>query len=151
MTVEPPVRVTHSYRQRLNAAPAAVFPLLCPVRETEWVEGWQPGVVYSHSGYAEADCVFTTPEGAREAIWTVTEYDPAAYRIGFVKVVPAFLVVRIRIALFAAGQGGSTAEVSYTYTALSEEGAQAVGRMTGEAYEAFMRGWEDALNRYLAP
>jgi hypothetical protein len=32
-------RVTRSYRQTINAAPEVVFPLLCPVRESEWLEG----------------------------------------------------------------------------------------------------------------
>ena len=150
MTVEPPVRVAHRYRQRLDAAPAAVFPMLCPVRETEWVEGWAPTAVYTSSGYAEADCVFVTPDGEADAVWVVTEYDPDAYRIGFVKTIPGKLVVRIQIALHGCESGGTLADVGYTYTALSAAGAAVVDAMTEEAYTAFMHEWEAALNRHLS-
>src|SRR2546427_13050450 len=34
-------RVTHEYTQTNDAPPEIVFPLLCPVREADWVPGWQ--------------------------------------------------------------------------------------------------------------
>ena len=43
---------------RVPAPPAEVFPLLCPVREHDWVEGWQAEVLHSESGVAELGCVF---------------------------------------------------------------------------------------------
>ncbi len=61
MRVEKPNRVSWCYTQHLDAPPELVFPLLCPVRETEWVIDWKPKVVFSESGLAEADCVFITP------------------------------------------------------------------------------------------
>ena len=54
-------RVTHEYSQTNDAPPEKVFPLLCPVREEEWVPGWQGRVIYSQSGVAESSCVFATP------------------------------------------------------------------------------------------
>ena len=53
-------RITHEYTQTNAAPPSAVFPLLCPVRETDWVPGWQYRMIYSLSGM-EAGCVFATP------------------------------------------------------------------------------------------
>jgi len=50
MRISNPNRATHTYRQHLLAAPSKVFPLLCPVRETEWADGWLPEVVISVSG-----------------------------------------------------------------------------------------------------
>ena len=149
MNIQPPVRTRHTYRQHLAAPPERVFPLLCPVREVDWVQGWEPGVVFTDSGVAEPDCVFTTPDGDAEAVWVVTEYDPDGYRIGFVKVTPAELAVRIEIVLEGDDAGGTTAQVSYTYTALGPRGADRVARMTPAAYEAFMQEWEDELNHYL--
>ena len=64
MNIRPPNRVTHTYTQRLVAPPAAVFPLLCPVREADWIDGWNPLLVLSHSGLAEPDCVFVTDAAA---------------------------------------------------------------------------------------
>jgi len=45
----------------LIAPPGAVHPLLCPVREHDWLEGWRATILRSASGLAEAGCVFTTP------------------------------------------------------------------------------------------
>lgn len=149
MTVQPPTRIRHTYRQHLVAPPKTVFPLLCPVREADWVPGWEARVVYSNSGVAERDCIFTTPDGDAEATWIVTEYDPAAFRIGFVKLTPGEVVVRIHIALSEDGTDRTEAMVTYTYTALSDVGRARVEAMTAEAYAAFMRTWEDALNHYL--
>ena len=42
------------------ATPDRVFPLLCPVREYEWIPGWECDVLHSVSGVAEEDCVFRT-------------------------------------------------------------------------------------------
>lgn len=149
MLVSPPVRVSHSYTQRLRGRPNEVFPLLCPVRETEWVDGWSPGVVLSNSGVAERDCVFTTMDDSRAAVWVVIEHDAATGLVEMLKVVPEFAVTRLRIALTAAPSGGTEAAVTYTYTALSASGAAFVAGRTAEAYARFMRNWEDALNRHL--
>ena len=43
MKIAAPRRVSHSYVQQLVASPAEVFPLLCPVREAEWLRGLGPG------------------------------------------------------------------------------------------------------------
>src|SRR5882672_10992531 len=62
MHIIKPNRASHTYRQRLCASPAKVFPLLCPVREAEWADGWLPELVISSSGVAECACVFITPD-----------------------------------------------------------------------------------------
>ena len=53
MQVTPPRRVRHSYLQRLVRPPREVFPLLCPVREAEWIPGWNPRLVASFSSPSE--------------------------------------------------------------------------------------------------
>ncbi len=59
--IRTPRRVRHGYRQAINATPDTVFPLLCPVREMDWLAGWRPHWVLSASGVAERHCVFQTP------------------------------------------------------------------------------------------
>jgi hypothetical protein len=149
MKSEVPHRAVHSYTQRLEASPDAVFPLLCPVRECEWVEGWNPRLVVSGSGLAELDCVFVTGPAEGEATWVVTEYEPPV-RIGFVKVMPGETVVRISIELAPEGKARTRARVTYGCTALSEEGRTVVDGFTEEHYAEFMNEWEEALNRFLA-
>jgi hypothetical protein len=152
MRIRPPVRVTHSYTQSLDGPPGAVFPLLCPVLEREWVPGWDPGMVISESGVAERDCVFTTPEetpsGRREATWVITEHDPVAGRVEMLKLTPGYLLTRLWIHV-RPREGGSLAEVTYRYTALGPEGEQYVASRTEAAYADFMRTWENALNDHL--
>ena len=150
MEVRKPVRVERRYVQTLGAPPEAVFPLLCPVREKEWVDGWDPGVVYSESGFAENDCVFLTGESGAESVWVVTYYDREQFRIEMVKVTPGTTAGRIRIALERDGENGSKAHISYMYTALGEGGEAFIKGYTEEFFEEFMTYWESSLNEYLA-
>jgi hypothetical protein len=51
-------RVSRTYTRKPIASPEAVLPLLCPVREADWIQGWNPHLVVSASGVAERDCAF---------------------------------------------------------------------------------------------
>ena len=129
MNIVKPHRVTRRYTQQLNAPPDQVFPLLCPVRESEWVNGWHPRLVATESGLAELDCVFVTPSGPQEAIWVITRYEPATHLIEIVKVIPGIVVGKIVIQL-AVAPGGSKAEISYGFTALGPDGDRVVNEFT---------------------
>ncbi len=143
-------RVTHEYTQTNAAPPAQVFPLLCPVREADWVPGWQYRMIYSLSGVAEAGCVFATPnENGSETIWMVTEYDPAALRVAFVWVNPGLVAARIRISLVGNSQGTTDARICYTYTGLSDAGNREVERYSQDWFGHKMQSWEKAINHYL--
>jgi len=143
-------RVTHQYSQSNIAPPDKVFPLLCPVREAEWVPGWQYRLIYSQSGVAEAGCIFTTPnEDGSEATWVVTEYDPGKFRIGFVWVNPGLVLAQLRIQLHARGNSETTADIQYSYTGLSPEGNREVERYDEKWFQHKMRSWEVAINHYL--
>ncbi len=149
MHIEKPYRVRHAYRQHLVGPPERVFPLLCPVREREWVNGWDPRLVVSASGFAERDCSFITSDGVHESVWIVTEHDAARFVVEFVKVTPHVTATRINIALEADG-GGTIAEVAYQHTAIGPEGNAFVASFTEEMYMAFMKEWERSLNHYLS-
>lgn len=150
MKIIPPYSVEHSYTQHLNANMDVVFPLLCPVREAEWIEGWDPAVVFSASGLAEENCVFITGSAGEEAIWVITEHDPERGVVEFVKTTPRVTVARIRIRLYPAGADRCTATIRYRHTALSPAGERVVASLTAEQYQEFMQGWEAKLNHYLA-
>lgn len=150
MRIEPPRRASHTYVQRLVAPPDAVFPLLCPVREAEWVRGWDPRLVITGSGVAEPGCVFFTGPEAAESIWVVTTHRPPE-RVEFVKVTSGETVCRIAIVLEPDGNEGegTLAEVTYEYTAIGEAGEDVVARFTEEHYLEFMEEWESSLNHFL--
>ena len=143
-----PRRAGHTYRQRLIAPPDRVFPLLCPVRECDWARGWNPRLVVSAGGLAEEDCVFTTAEGEREAVWYVTRHDPAELLVEMIRITPGLTACRLRIAL-TPQPGGCAATVSYLHTSLGPAGDDFVEGFTAERYAAFVREWERELNHYL--
>lgn len=149
MQVIQPVRVERTYIQRLHASPEEVFPLLCPVRETEWVDGWNPLTVYSRSGVVERDCVFTTGEEEPESYWMVTERDTSAFKLVIVKTTPGMTMAKITIVLMRNEEYGTDARVTYLYIALSEAGEEFVRNYTDEYYLGFMQYWEGALNEHL--
>ena len=144
-----PTRVTHCYTQHLEAPPHVVFPLLCPVRERDWVPGWDPAWVLSVSGVVEEDCVFATDDADGRSIWMVTDHDPEAYRLRMYKITPDLVLTRLDISLQPLRDNATTAEVRYSYTALSEKGAAWVAERTVDWYVRFMEEWEKELNTYL--
>lgn len=149
MQVIDPVRVKRTYTQKLRGKPADIFPLLCPVREREWAEGWDPISVYSSSGFAEINCIFTTGEQDPESFWIFTDFDPGRYRIEMVKVTPGMTVARISIYLSENRSGNTDAEVTYMYTAISPEGEGFVRDYSQEFFDGFMQFSESALNAFL--
>lgn len=149
MRITAPTRAAHIYTQHLAAPPAEVFPLLCPVREIEWADGWDPAVVFSVSGVAEPDCVFTTRgAGDLDDVWVVTRHDPAAFAVEMVMVTPAVIAMHLTITL-RPEDGGCAADVSYVKTSLGAAGDEEVRSFTESAWTEFMAAWEDELNGYL--
>lgn len=158
MTAFKSSRITHEYTQKNGAPPERVFPLLCPVREADWVPGWQYQLIYSESGIAEDGCVFTTPnppasdpqsQVAPETTWIVAEHDPAAFRIGFVWINPGLVAAEIRIQLTPTPHATTLAHIRYRYTGLSAEGNREVERYDQKWFRTKMEGWESAINHYL--
>jgi hypothetical protein len=150
MRVEKPNRVSHSYTQHLKASPAAVFELLCPVRETEWVNDWRPKVVLSDSGYAEPGCIFITPGIPEDALWMMTVHDREAFKLEIIKVIPGVVMGRIAVSLTPDGDSASKAEITYAYTSISDHGDRALEEFTESHFTSFMVTWEKELNHFLS-
>lgn len=148
MKIERPFRVTRRYTQRLVARVSDVFPLLCPVREADWIEGWSPIVVYSESGLAEAGCVFVTPAEPQDAVWFINRHEPETGIIEMIKVAPGVTVSHLRIELHDLAEGCS-ALIAYTLTAIGTQGKAAVDAFTEAYYTEFMQTWERRMNHWL--
>ncbi len=149
MRVTKPNRVTRTLTQQLVAEPSKVFPLLCPVREADWIEGWDPPVVYSQSGVAETDCVFITEASPSNAIWYITRHEPGDGFVEMIKITPAVTAGKLTIQLRPV-KDGSQATITYTHTSLGPEGDTYIASFTEEYYQQFMRDWEARINHYLA-
>jgi hypothetical protein len=148
-------RFTHEYTQNHVAPPDTVFPLLCPVREADWVPGWRYRLIYSESGVAEYGCVFMTPnEDGTETTWVVTDYDPPSFRIAYAWVNPGLVAAQIRICLSRScgvqtSPGHTSALIQYLYTGLSIKGNREVERYDQKWFHHKMQTWEAAINHYL--
>ena len=149
MNVFKSIRVVKSYTMNLCAPPADVFPLLCPVREYEWIEPWSCDMVFSASGVAENNAVFRTDfpaQGGRET-WIICRYEKDR-AIEFIRVVPEHKVNRLDVALTAA-RDSCIVKWTHTYTGLSEAGNQWIRRLTDDAFRAEKELLERLLNHYL--
>ncbi len=146
-------RVTRTYTQRIEAAPSRVFPLVCPVREAEWLDGWidKLEMIHSDSGLAEDGCVFRTRvPGRPETVWMVTRHDPAARIVEFVRFTTGLVATRLTIAVEAGADASSAVHISYTFTPLSEAGGAFVKATYAEdAFRRDMAWWEESMNHWL--
>src|SRR5262245_58203125 len=137
MKIVKPNRATHTYTQHLVGAPDAVFPLLCPVREAEWLRRWDPPLVVSSTGVAESDCIFTTRAEPMDAIWYITRHEPDTGFVEMLKITPELTACRLTIQLRASG-GGSEADVTYSHTSLGPRGDEFVASFTEGFYRKLM-------------
>jgi hypothetical protein len=142
------VQVIHDYVQTIKATPEVVFPLLCPVREAEWLPGWEARMVHSRSGVAEPGCVFATAHDLGETVWFMAEHVPAS-RVRFVRFEPDGVLVDIDLKLVADGPLHTSVQVRYAFTATRGSADAAVRARTGAAWQAMMQRWERQMNRFL--
>jgi hypothetical protein len=142
--------VSRTHSISLAGAPEQVFPLFEPVREKSWAPGWEPEMVYPTSGEAVEGAVFTvSADDGHKAIWTIAEYDPSAYRIAYLTVTPESRVARIEVQCSPNTDGTTQAQVTYTFTALSEQGNSFISTQTEESHRHRIESWKTAINHYL--
>lgn len=148
------LRKTLRHTQKLNGTLKQVFPLLCPVREYDWIDDWECDLIHSDSGLAELDCVFSTQtSGTRlgdvsEEIWTISRYEPNS-RIEFVKFAAGLYLVRYEIILDTIGETHASAKWSQYFTGLSEAGNRIVTASQQSDFSAAIMAMEGKLNYYL--
>ena len=129
--------------------PDRVFPLLCPVRERDWLEGWDPTIVYTASGFAEHGCVFTTvgAEGVLD-VWTVSRHDRQEGIVEFVVLVTGLYVMKLDIALRPQADG-TVAVWRRAFTALTPEGERAIVAMDEGQNARRIAHLEASINHFL--
>ena len=129
-------RIARSFTFEVDAPPGVVFPLLCPVREREWLDGWKADVVYSDSGFAENNCIFTTENQLfGEAIYAISRHEPNQGRIEFVIFFPEKCVQKLDIELKPKTGGGTSLTWSRLYTGLSAGGNALIEQITEAAFQ----------------
>lgn len=133
----------------LHGRPNDIFPLLCPVREYDWIQPWQCEMVYTDSGKAELDCVFKTnfPEDGPEDTWVISRYEPPEY-IEFVRINP-IRSIRYAIELTQQDDKNTQAIWKQVITGLNPEGDIFVTGFTDEAYCEEMSMLQKMINHFL--
>ena len=143
-------RVTRSQVLRIQAGSNVVFPLLCPVREAEYLSDWQAEILYSKSGVAEEGCIFRTPNpGSEPSIWTMRVHEEAAGLIEFVIVTPDSRVSTLVVELRESAHGATDVTFTYTHTAIADPGRAFIAEFTEERFLEKMTGFENSLNEFL--
>lgn len=142
-----PQRRSFAYAGTVGAPPAEVFPLLCPVREYEWLPDWRCTMVYSESGVAETGAVFQTRIDLGET-WVTTrhEQDRALEAVIF-----GSGHVTVRFAVHLTDRGDSTTSLRWSreYTSLDRLGDAAVKLLTDEGVTSEMRRINEQLDAFL--
>lgn len=141
--------ISHTATIAMNAPPDEVFPLFTPVGERLWISTWNPEYVYPESGEAATGTIFKTAHGEVETIWVTVNYDVEQHVATYINVTPEVQVIRIDIQCHDAPDAMSTANVTYTHTALSEHGQTVVETVTEAHFRLRMSWWEKAINHYL--
>ena len=143
-------RVTRNYIQTINAEPSRVHALICPVKEAEWLDGWDYDLIFSNSGVAEPGCVFISrSKGEKDTIWLITNRDDQACKTEFARITPESRVAHLTVRIEDAGKHTSRVDIKYTITALTEAGNNFIGNFTEENFVKDMKFWEATMNHYL--
>ncbi len=140
-------RRAFTFTTTIPAPPERVFPLLCPVREHDWIEGWRCQLLFTTSGVAELDCVFRTDLDG-DSLWTVSRYEPPLW-IEFVITTDAALLSRLEIELAPEQNDHTSIRWRRVYTAVGPGGEVRLASVTEEAFESRMRLLNTMLRHYL--
>ena len=143
-----PAHQTRRATIRLNAPPERAFEMFTPLGERAWAQGWDPEFLHPVDGEACVGSVFVTRAGGRETIWTTIAHDPPS-RAAYSRVTPGHHAVVVEVRLRPSDEGGTLADVSYAFTALTPEGNAAVTEMA-DGFAGWMEEWETSINRALA-
>lgn len=134
--------------QLLKSTPDKIFTLLCPKREYEWIETWNCNIMFSESGFAEPDCIFTTEfPGDEKETWYVDKYEKDKI-IQFIRFAES-RIIKYRITLTDNQNGTTTAKWEQLITSLNEKGNLYIENFNDTDFRKKIKGLEKMLNHYL--
>jgi hypothetical protein len=144
-------QLLHAFANDVAAPAERLFPLLCPVREYEWIEGWTCRLVHTSSGLVEPGCVFVTDRPGGSTTWVTVEHDPVARRVAFVRVTPERRAVHMALRVEPVGPARSRLHVAWRVSGIDAEGREAArsGTEDGRPYAEIAAGIAAAAERFL--
>lgn len=128
-------RKTIVYTKEFSFSAKKVFEQLCPLKEYDWIDGWECEIISSNNGYAQKDCVFTTLGGANlgTGVWTFTKYEPN--KVIELLIINEIVIEQTLIELKENVDGMTTGTWSMKYTALNEKGNSFIDSMPDNSKE----------------
>jgi len=133
----------------LGASVTHVFQLFSPLGEKQWVESWNPEILFPRDADWAEGMVFRISSRGQEEIWIVAELDMQTHRVVYYRVEPGSLVARVEVRCRALGPDQTETTTVYSYAGLSDAGNQHVATWTDTVYKAKMDHWEKAINGHL--
>jgi hypothetical protein len=143
-----PAHQTRSATIRLDAPPERAFEMFTPLGERAWAHGWDPEFLHPLDGEGCEGSVFITRAGGVKTIWTTIAHDPP-HRAAYSRVTPGLHAVIVQVRLRPSEDGGTLANVSYAFTALTSAGNDAVAEMV-DGFSGWMEEWQTSINRALS-
>lgn len=133
-----PLGFEASAEHEFNASFEQIFPLLCPVREYEWIDGWDCRLVQSRSGVIEKGCIFVTnfPEEGT-MIWVTSEHDPTRGRIEFTRFLNQTCVSIMTITVKPLAPDRCQVSFHTSFTSLDPQGDKIVAHLSRENGKEF--------------
>ena len=124
--------------------PDDAFPLFTAPGEELWAPGWEP-LILSGDGYEEGT-VWVTEGHGHTTYWYVATYNTVERHAQYVRVTPGANTGTVDVHVVSDGNGGSTVNVTYTLTGLSDVGNESIESMLDEsAYSEMMEHWRGAI------
>jgi len=142
--------ISHTKTFELGVPVDTLFPLFSPEGEKLWVPGWDYQNVMGTTELSE-DYVFLTrshDHAGTDSVWVVKKYVPADYLVEFYRVEPGQKVGLVRVNCRAIGAERTAVEVTYRYTAVSEEGERFLADFSETAYAEYIAEWETLLSKF---
>lgn len=138
-------RVRFMHTQVYRAALGDMFPLLCPVREYDYLPQWQCRIVRLDSGLIEEGGVFTTEDGGD--VWVVARYIPNE-SIRFIRV-NAWRTMSYSIDVQPAPPGEVRLRWEQVITGLNPEGNEQVAALQEVDFVRMLDELQRLLQHYL--
>ena len=137
------VSIRHTGSFELRDTPEQALYLFTAPGEIIWVPGWEP-VIMSGDGFEEGT-VFLTHHDHEETIWVVVDFDTKACRARYARITPSSKAGTVEVNLSENESGGSTVEVTYELTALSEAGVRNLEHFDEKAYAEMLVEWKSLV------
>lgn len=142
-------RIRASHVISIDAPVAQCQRFFTPAGEELWVEGWRPNYIVPDDGSTEVGMVFTTGSGDEFTVWSLVDFDTAHFYARYARVTPALRSGYVEVRCWPTGPDTTAVEVTYTMTALTPAGVEALSSFEGAAFKTMIEGWRERITARL--